>query len=71
MNPEPETRRYKVVINLEEQYSIWPDEREMPPGWEYAGVKGTKEDCLAYVEVVWANMYPLRVRKLIEGRDTG
>jgi MbtH protein len=70
MNFELDTRSYKVVINIEGQYSIWPDEREIPLGWEYAGVKGTKEDCLAYIEAVWTEMYPRRVRKLIEGRDS-
>ena len=54
---------YKVVINHEEQYSIWPVERENPPGWRDAGRSGTEEECLAYIEEVWTDMRPLSLRK--------
>jgi MbtH protein len=55
--------RYTVVVNDEEQYSIWPAGRELPAGWREAGRQGTKEDCLAYVEEVWTDMRPLSLRK--------
>jgi MbtH protein len=58
---------YRVVVNHEEQYSIWPDERENPPGWRDGGKVGTKADCLAYVEEVWTDMRPLSVRQRAEG----
>ena len=55
--------RYKVVVNDEEQYSIWPADREIPPGWRDAGKEGTKAECLAYIEEVWTDMRPLSLRK--------
>jgi MbtH protein len=54
---------YKVVVNHEGQYSIWPADRESPPGWADAGKSGSKDDCLAYVEEVWTDMRPLSLRK--------
>lgn len=56
---------FKVVINTEEQYSIWPIDKDLPPGWTYTDVKGTKEQCLAYIEAVWKDMRPLSFRKLM------
>ncbi len=47
---------YKVVVNLEKQYSIWPADRKNPGGWQDAGMSGTKEECLAYIEQVWTDM---------------
>jgi MbtH protein len=47
---------YKVVVNHEEQYSIWND----------AGKTGTKEECLAYIKEVWTDMRPLSLRKKME-----
>lgn len=57
-----DTRRYKVVLNHEEQYSIWFADREAPAGWREAGKNGTKQECLAYVEEVWTDMRPLSLR---------
>lgn len=54
---------YKVVINHEEQYSIWPDFRENPLGWRDAGKSGTKQECLAYISEVWTDMRPLSLRQ--------
>jgi MbtH protein len=54
---------YKVVLNHEEQYSIWPADRENALGWKDAGKQGTKEECLAYIEEVWTDMRPLSLRK--------
>ena len=58
-----EATRYKVVVNHEEQYSIWFADRENPPGWNDGGRQGTKEECLAYIEQVWTDMRPLSLRK--------
>ena len=58
--------KYKVVINHEEQYSIWPTDRENALGWQDAGKEGTKEECLAYIEEVWTDMRPLSLRKKME-----
>lgn len=57
---------YKVVINHEEQYSIWPVEREVPVGWKDAGKEGSKEECLNYIEEVWTDMRPLSLRNKMD-----
>jgi len=57
---------YKVVVNHEEQYSIWPAERDNPLGWRDAGKSGPKEVCLAYIKEVWTDMRPLSLRKKME-----
>lgn len=61
-----DTTIYKVVINHEEMYSIWPADRENPLGWNDVGVSGTKRECLAYIEEVWTDMRPLSLRKKME-----
>lgn len=53
---------YKVVCNHEEQYSIWPVERDNPPGWREVGKIGTKNDCLAHIKELWTDMRPLSLR---------
>ncbi len=53
---------YAVVINHEEQYSIWPADREPPMGWARVGKEGTKAECLAHINVVWTDMRPLSLR---------
>jgi MbtH protein len=57
---------YKVVMNHEEQYSIWPADRENALGWTDAGKSGTKAECLAYIKEVWTDMRPLSLRKQME-----
>jgi MbtH protein len=57
---------YKVVVNHEEQYSIWPADRDLPLGWREVGMSGTKEECLAYIKEVWTDMRPLSLRKKME-----
>ncbi|NUR88566.1 MAG: MbtH family NRPS accessory protein [Nonomuraea sp.] len=53
----------KVVLNEEEQYSIWPADRENPSGWFDAGFSGTKEECLEHIERVWTDMRPKSLRE--------
>jgi MbtH protein len=55
-----------VVVNHEEQYSIWPAEREIPNGWRAVGKQGVKNDCLSYIEEVWTDMRPLSLRLQME-----
>ena len=55
--------RYKVVINHEEQYSIWPADRETPLGWNDAGKVGREADCLDYIEEVWTDLRPALARQ--------
>ncbi|HEY1404789.1 MAG TPA: MbtH family protein, partial [Pyrinomonadaceae bacterium] len=57
---------YKVVVNHEEQYSIWPADRENALGWNDAGKSGTKEECLSHIKEVWTDMRPLSLRKEME-----
>ena len=55
--------RYHVVVNHEEQYSLWPEGREVPAGWTKVGGAGTREECLAHIERVWTDMRPLSLRR--------
>ena len=58
--------RYRVVINHEEQYSIWPADREIPAGWKATGFAGSRKECLDHIEEVWTDMRPLNLRKKME-----
>lgn len=60
---EDDDRIYKVVVNHEEQYSIWFADRELPAGWREVGKQGPKEECLEYIKQVWTDMRPLSLRK--------
>ena len=62
-DPSDDETRYRVVRNHEEQYSIWPLQRDLPLGWEAVGKSGTKAECLSYVEEVWTDMRPLSLRR--------
>jgi uncharacterized protein YbdZ (MbtH family) len=57
---------YKVVMNHEEQYSIWPEYKDLPLGWNDVGKSGNKAECLAYIKEVWTDMRPLSLRKKME-----
>ncbi|WP_372001033.1 MbtH family protein [Tistrella mobilis] len=57
---------YEVVVNHEEQYSIWPADRDLPLGWNKAGKQGPKAECLEYIKEVWTDMRPLSLRKKME-----
>lgn len=61
-----DTTQYMVVVNHEEQYSIWPANRELPLGWNNAGFSGDKSSCLGHIEAVWTDMRPLSLRKAME-----
>lgn len=63
--------QYKVVLNHEEQYSIWPVERPNPLGWQDAGKQGSRSECLAYINEVWTDMRPLSLRKHMEQAQNG
>jgi MbtH protein len=60
---QDDVRTYRAVVNDEEQYSIWPADRELPLGWREAGRVGTKQECLDYIAEVWTDMRPLSLRK--------
>jgi len=63
---EEDTTVYQVVVNHEEQYSIWPLDRELPGGWRAAGKTGPKAECLAHIERVWTDMRPLSLRRQMD-----
>lgn len=66
MDEKEDTTIYKAVVNHEEQYSIWPADKQNPLGWMDAGKSGTKAECLAYIKEVWTDMRPLSLRKRME-----
>lgn len=57
---------FQVVINHEEQYSLWPDYKAIPAGWRAVGVSGVKKDCLAHIEQHWTDMRPLSLRQKMD-----
>ncbi len=70
---DDEEATFHVVVNHEEQYSIWPALRDIPLGWKTVGKTGKKAECLAYIEEVWTDMRPLSLRKKMEeaARNSG
>lgn len=64
----PDNQRYKVVINHEEQYSIWPVDQTNPPGWKDVGKTGSKAQCIDYIEEVWTDMRPLSLHRDLASR---
>ena len=67
MQQEENGAIYKVVVNGEEQYSIWLEQKEIPGGWKAVGKSGTKAECLGYINEVWTDMRPLSLRKKMDG----
>lgn len=70
-HPDWQDGLLKVVVNLEEQYSLWPVERENPPGWRDAGKTGSKAECLEYIRETWTDMRPLSVRQQMLEAEPG
>ncbi|CAL9354378.1 Protein MbtH [Streptomyces sp. enrichment culture] len=64
---EDDDQSYLVVVNDEEQYSIWPEGRNVPAGWKPVGTGRPKQDCLAYIETVWTDMRPRSLRERMAG----
>lgn len=68
---DEDTRTYKVVINHEEQYSIWLADKPVPRGWREVGKEAPKTECLAYIDQVWTDMRPLSLRKSMAQQGSG
>ena len=68
-NDPEDTTIYAVVVNHEEQYSIWPAHRELPLGWKNAGFSGQKAECLDYIKEVWTDMRPKSLREKMARGD--
>jgi MbtH protein len=62
-----ELKAFLVVVNHEEQYSVWPVDDALPVGWKDAGIRGNREVCLDYIKSVWTDMRPLSLRQRMEG----
>jgi MbtH protein len=62
---------FRVLVNHEEQYSIWPEWKAIPGGWRDTGMKGDKKTCLEYIEKVWTDMRPLSLRRFMDEQATG
>jgi MbtH protein len=62
---------YRVVLNDEEQYSIWWAGRELPAGWHAEGTEGTREECLAHIDAVWTDLRPLSLRRRMAEAASG
>jgi len=63
---QTDQRAYLVVVNDEEQYSIWLADRELPAGWHAEGMRGGREECLAHIGEVWTDMRPLSLRRQLD-----
>jgi MbtH protein len=70
MSFDEESRMYLVVVNGEEQYSIWPAGKTVPQGWRESGFSGVKAECLAHIDAVWTDMRPLSLRKAMAEQQT-
>ncbi|MDG2381862.1 MAG: MbtH family NRPS accessory protein [Pirellulaceae bacterium] len=60
---------YRVVVNHENQYSIWSDDCDNPMGWNNGGKRGSKEACLAFIKEVWTDMRPASLVEQMERSD--
>lgn len=56
-------RDHLVVRNDEDQYSLWPADRDLPPGWYAEGTRGSRADCLTRIDEVWTDMRPRSLRE--------
>jgi MbtH protein len=63
---DSDDRVYTVVMNHEEQYSIWPHDRPAPKGWRSAGIIGSKSACLEYIDAVWTDLRPASLRRRMD-----
>ncbi len=54
---------YRVLVNDEEQYGLWPRYKQPPAGWRDAGCAGSREECLAFVDRTWLDIRPRSVRE--------
>ncbi|WP_421109519.1 MbtH family protein [Streptomyces sp. NEAU-S77] len=72
MHSERDERQYRVVVNDEEQFSVWPGDRDLPAGWREEGTRGDRETCLAHIDRVWTDMRPRSLREaLVRTRQDG
>jgi MbtH protein len=63
VDEQPDRHNYRVVVNDEEQYSIWPAGRGLPLGWYEEGTLGPKPRCLERIREIWTDMRPKNLRE--------
>ncbi|MCM3924466.1 YqcI/YcgG family protein [Frankia sp. AiPs1] len=61
------TGPFKVVVNQEQQYSVWPHGRPNALGWFDTPVTGSRQHCLDSIELTWADMRPRSLRRRMAG----
>jgi MbtH protein len=66
---EQNEARYRVVVNHEEQYALWPAEQELPAGWKAEGASGPRQECLDHIAAVWTDMRPLSLRRAMDAES--
>lgn len=66
MEQDDQALSYCVVVNAEEQFSIWPQGRDLPPGWSSVGTTGNKAECIAYIKEHWVDMRPRSLRQAMD-----
>lgn len=60
---DSEQASFSVVVNDEEQYSLWPTGLEMPSGWHQVGPRDApRTECLEFIEATWTDMRPRSIR---------
>jgi len=64
-----EAGAYTVLINSEEQYSLWPSKKVVPAGWTCVGVYGSKSECLEYIDKTWLDITPRSVRERLKSSE--
>lgn len=69
MQDESDDREHVVVVNGEEQYSVWLADRPLPEGWRAEGTSGTRAHCLAHIDEVWTDMRPRSLRERLAGQS--
>lgn len=69
MEEAEDQRQYHVVVNDEEQYSIWPLDSDLPPGWRTDGFSGDRASCLAHIDAVWTDLRPRGLREWLTAQS--
>ena len=59
---EETQKQFKVLVNDEGQHSLFPAHKDSPAGWNDTLFRGTREQCLAYVEANWTDITPISAR---------
>jgi MbtH protein len=68
MSFDREDATFRVLINHEEQYSIWPEYKAIPGGWRDTGMMGDKKACTEHIDKVWTDMRPLSLRQFMDAQ---